>query len=201
MDSTDRSAACTPASITQSPRHESRTFAGSPSTWRSSGAAGAVARRPRPPAQSRDTSDMRARLTSTHFVGRVGELAELELALREAAASRPVLVLLGGESGVGKTRLDPSSNIESPSRAKLSWSCAAKPSSRATGSFPTHRCSERCDRWYGRATRRSRRFRTAPRPSSPRCCRGSMIVRRDPSVTIPRPSCGCSRRCSSCLTC
>jgi DNA-binding CsgD family transcriptional regulator/tetratricopeptide (TPR) repeat protein len=48
---------------------------------------------------------MRARLTSSHFVGRVGELAELELALQEAAASRPVLILLGGESGVGKTRL------------------------------------------------------------------------------------------------
>jgi DNA-binding CsgD family transcriptional regulator/tetratricopeptide (TPR) repeat protein len=54
---------------------------------------------------SRDTSDMGARLTSSHFVGRVGELAELELASREAAASRPVLVLLGGESGVGKTRV------------------------------------------------------------------------------------------------
>ncbi len=48
---------------------------------------------------------MRARLTSSHFVGRVGELAELELALRESASQRPVLVLLGGESGVGKTRL------------------------------------------------------------------------------------------------
>jgi DNA-binding CsgD family transcriptional regulator/tetratricopeptide (TPR) repeat protein len=48
---------------------------------------------------------MRARLTSSHFVGRVGELAELELALRESADRRPVLALLGGESGVGKTRL------------------------------------------------------------------------------------------------
>jgi DNA-binding CsgD family transcriptional regulator len=65
----------------------------------------ALARGSRPFARYRDTSDMRARLTSSHFVGRVGELAELELALREAAASRPVLVLLGGDSGVGKTRL------------------------------------------------------------------------------------------------
>jgi predicted ATPase/DNA-binding CsgD family transcriptional regulator len=48
---------------------------------------------------------MRARLTSSHLVGRVGELAELELAAREAHAGRPTLVLLGGESGVGKTRL------------------------------------------------------------------------------------------------
>jgi DNA-binding CsgD family transcriptional regulator len=38
-------------------------------------------------------------------VGRVGELAELELAWQEAADRRPVLVLLGGDSGVGKTRI------------------------------------------------------------------------------------------------
>ncbi len=38
-------------------------------------------------------------------MGRVGELAELELAAREAAARRPTLVFLGGDSGVGKTRL------------------------------------------------------------------------------------------------
>jgi ATP/maltotriose-dependent transcriptional regulator MalT len=48
---------------------------------------------------------MLGRLTSSHFVGRVGELAELELASREAREGRPVLVLLGGDSGVGKTRL------------------------------------------------------------------------------------------------
>jgi DNA-binding CsgD family transcriptional regulator/tetratricopeptide (TPR) repeat protein len=35
----------------------------------------------------------------------VRELAELELAAREASSGRPVLVLLGGDSGVGKTRL------------------------------------------------------------------------------------------------
>ena len=48
---------------------------------------------------------MRARVTSSHFVGRTGELAELDRALREAAGESPVVVLLGGESGVGKTRL------------------------------------------------------------------------------------------------
>ncbi len=48
---------------------------------------------------------MRSRLTSNRFVGRVGELAELELAVREASCARPALVLLGGDSGVGKTRL------------------------------------------------------------------------------------------------
>jgi predicted ATPase/DNA-binding CsgD family transcriptional regulator len=48
---------------------------------------------------------MRTRLTSTHFVGREDELSELQLAAREAASGRPALVLLGGDSGVGKTRL------------------------------------------------------------------------------------------------
>jgi DNA-binding CsgD family transcriptional regulator len=48
---------------------------------------------------------VRTRLSSRRFVGRVGELAELELAVREAASGRPGLVLLGGDSGVGKTRL------------------------------------------------------------------------------------------------
>ncbi len=54
---------------------------------------------------SGDTSAMTSRLTSHHFVGRAGELAELELAVLEARAGRPTLVLLGGDSGVGKTRL------------------------------------------------------------------------------------------------
>ncbi len=48
---------------------------------------------------------MRTRLTSGHFVGRAGELAELELALAEVDDRRPTLVLVGGESGVGKSRL------------------------------------------------------------------------------------------------
>ncbi|HET9103611.1 MAG TPA: AAA family ATPase [Solirubrobacteraceae bacterium] len=48
---------------------------------------------------------MRSRLTSNRLVGRVGELAELRLAAREAASGQPALVLLGGDSGVGKTRL------------------------------------------------------------------------------------------------
>jgi tetratricopeptide (TPR) repeat protein len=52
-----------------------------------------------------DTGGMRSRLTSSHFVGRVGELAELQASFESAASGRPGLVLLGGDSGVGKTRL------------------------------------------------------------------------------------------------
>src|ERR1700761_7053425 len=69
-------------------------------------------RRPEPesqgmalPPRSVDTWGMRSRLTSSHFVGRAGELAELQRAFDEAASGRPGLVLVGGDSGVGKTRL------------------------------------------------------------------------------------------------
>src|SRR5437763_7619770 len=54
---------------------------------------------------SGNTSVMRTRLTASRFVGRIGELAELEHALRDASEGRPAVVLLGGESGIGKTRL------------------------------------------------------------------------------------------------
>jgi DNA-binding NarL/FixJ family response regulator/tetratricopeptide (TPR) repeat protein len=57
------------------------------------------------PPRSVDTWGMRSRLTSSQFVGRAGELAELQRAFDEAASGRPGLVLVGGDSGVGKTRL------------------------------------------------------------------------------------------------
>ena len=48
---------------------------------------------------------MTTRMTSARFVGRSGQLAELEAALRDSAEGRPSLALVGGESGVGKSRL------------------------------------------------------------------------------------------------
>jgi ATP/maltotriose-dependent transcriptional regulator MalT len=48
---------------------------------------------------------MATRMTSARFVGRTAELAELQAALRDAAESRASLALVGGESGVGKSRL------------------------------------------------------------------------------------------------
>ncbi len=48
---------------------------------------------------------MARRLTSDHFVGRTEELRELGLAVDASVARQPALVLLGGDSGVGKTRL------------------------------------------------------------------------------------------------
>ncbi len=48
---------------------------------------------------------MATRVSSARFVGRTSELAELEAALLDAAAGRPSLVFVAGESGMGKTRL------------------------------------------------------------------------------------------------
>jgi DNA-binding CsgD family transcriptional regulator/tetratricopeptide (TPR) repeat protein len=98
MNSTTRSSECIQSSPTQSQQRELTSFAVAQNIASTEARMNLVG-------SSRDTSDMRARLTSSHFVGRVGELAELELALRESADRRPVLVLLGGGSGVGKTRL------------------------------------------------------------------------------------------------
>ena len=48
---------------------------------------------------------MTARMTSLRFVGRSGQLAELDAALADAGQGRPSLALVGGDSGVGKSRL------------------------------------------------------------------------------------------------
>jgi DNA-binding CsgD family transcriptional regulator/tetratricopeptide (TPR) repeat protein len=44
-------------------------------------------------------------MTSSRLIGRAVELAELEAAMRDAAAGRPSLAFVAGESGVGKSRL------------------------------------------------------------------------------------------------
>ncbi len=52
-----------------------------------------------------DTHVMATRVTSARFVGRGAELSELEAALRDAGQGRPGVVVVAGESGVGKSRL------------------------------------------------------------------------------------------------
>src|SRR3954469_20929227 len=59
-----------------------------------------------PPAvEWEDGPTMATRVTSTRFVGRAAELAELSGALQARAAGTPSLALVAGESGVGKSRL------------------------------------------------------------------------------------------------
>jgi DNA-binding CsgD family transcriptional regulator len=48
---------------------------------------------------------MASRVTSTTFVGREAELAELQAGLAEARDGRPSIAFVAGESGLGKTRL------------------------------------------------------------------------------------------------
>src|SRR5690349_11066056 len=53
----------------------------------------------------RDTSGVASRVSSTTFVGRHPELAELEAGLQDAREGKASIAFLAGESGVGKTRL------------------------------------------------------------------------------------------------
>jgi predicted ATPase len=46
-----------------------------------------------------------AQMTSPVLVGRAGQLAALETALAEATRGRPSVIMVGGEAGVGKSRL------------------------------------------------------------------------------------------------
>ncbi len=48
---------------------------------------------------------MGGRVVSPTFVGRLEDLQVLEAARRRAADGEPAVVLVGGEAGVGKTRL------------------------------------------------------------------------------------------------
>jgi|GEM_PF-4708576 len=61
---------------------------------------------------------MGGRVASPTFVGRFEELELLEAASRRAADAEPAVVLVGGEAGVGKTRLV----------GELTSRCAAKES-------------------------------------------------------------------------
>jgi DNA-binding CsgD family transcriptional regulator len=56
-------------------------------------------------AASGDTGHVATRVTSSTFVGRSMEIAELEAAFSEAADGRASIAFVAGESGVGKTRL------------------------------------------------------------------------------------------------
>ena len=52
-----------------------------------------------------DTLDVARRVTSSRFIGRRRELAELERSVSDDDGELPSLVFIAGESGVGKTRL------------------------------------------------------------------------------------------------
>jgi DNA-binding CsgD family transcriptional regulator/tetratricopeptide (TPR) repeat protein len=57
------------------------------------------------PVRRDNPGEMGGRVQSPTFVGRVEELQTLEVALKRAADADPAVVLVGGEAGIGKTRL------------------------------------------------------------------------------------------------
>jgi tetratricopeptide (TPR) repeat protein len=57
------------------------------------------------PGAGDNSGEMGGRVASPTFVGRVEELQVLEAARRRAADGEPAVVLVGGEAGIGKTRL------------------------------------------------------------------------------------------------
>src|SRR4029079_2081149 len=50
-------------------------------------------------------TEMPVRLSSPVLIGRVAEMAELQSALERAEAGAPVVALVGGEAGIGKSRI------------------------------------------------------------------------------------------------
>src|SRR5215217_6298224 len=68
---------------------------------------GCLLRPPFPSGRSRgdNPGEMGGRVASPTFVGRIEELELLEAARGRAADGEPAVVLVGGEAGVGKTRL------------------------------------------------------------------------------------------------
>src|SRR4029078_448209 len=50
-------------------------------------------------------TEMPVRLSSPVLIGRVAEMAALQSALERAEAGAPVVALVGGEAGIGKSRI------------------------------------------------------------------------------------------------
>ena len=91
MEPTDRSDQCIPTFSARYPPPGQTTYAGRPTGGGATTNRHDAGHRSQHHWRCGDTWAMRARLTSNHFVGRAGELAELELALGEAAGRQPGL--------------------------------------------------------------------------------------------------------------
>ena len=132
-------------------------------------------------------------VVSPVLVGRERELAQLRAALRRTAAGEPVVVLLGGEAGVGKSRL-----LEAAfGGVRRGPACSpAAASSSAARACRWCRSWRRCGRWSGRR-----------RPPSSTGCSGP--ARRELARLLPElapddvpPSArrrAARRSCSSCV--
>ena len=126
---------------------------------------------------SGDTSVMRSQAHQQSLRRSGRRAGGARVALREAAARRPVLVLLGGDSGVGKTRLvgEFEQRLSRRGRARPA---RAKASSRATPSFPTRLCWGRCGPLVRERHPALDQLSQAAGRSWRRCCPGSKTAGR-----------------------
>ena len=133
--------------------------------------------------------------TRTPYVGRETERAELRRLLEQAKAGRGSLVLIGGEPGVGKTRLTEELIAEARARG---WFTLTGHCYEAAGTPPISRSSRSWSEWpRSRRARPSVRRSAMPRRrwrASCRSCAGFFRTCR------PRPSCRPTSSGDSCST-
>jgi hypothetical protein len=102
-----------------------------------------------------------ARVSSPAFVGRAGELERLEAALARAERGAAAAVFVGGESGVGKTRL----------LRELERLAAARGARVLRGDCPPRRSPQPCAAWHGTSSPLPSTSSWArPAATSPGCC-------------------------------
>jgi hypothetical protein len=143
------------------------------------------------------------RISCPQFIGRAEESQALDTALERAAAGGAPTVLIGGEAGIGKSRVDEELSRRAAARGArvLAGGCAPfggstaplapvvealRSFTRAAGRTPASSCSDRrrrssgCCRSWRRRARLSRRRASSPARAScsSRCWRRSARLRR-----------------------
>ena len=138
--------------------------------------------------------DMSARMRSPVLVGRAEHLAVLDTALDRARAGGPSALLIGGEAGIGKSRLvsefaaGRGRDRRAGAGRRLPGSGRRRPAVRAVRRGAPGACPR-----SGRRRRGGAAARATPRASSPGCCRSS--ARQTRRRTRAWPGRGCSSRC------
>jgi Predicted ATPase len=138
--------------------------------------------------------EMSGRASSPVLVGRAEQMAALEAAFVSVRQGGPSAVLLGGEAGVGKSRLvsDFGPDRGVGGARVLTGGCLELAPTGCRSHRSPRCCVTWCTRWA--QTRWPRCCPAGPRGGWPGCCLSS--VSQTPAVTRPRPGRGCSRRCS-----
>ena len=95
-------------------------------------------------------TEMPVRLSSPVLIGRVAEMAALQSALERAEAGAPVVALVGGEAGIGKSRIvaevaDRARQRERRRGSELGCGCGGDDEGREHEDHPPHALNVRPD--------------------------------------------------------